>query len=90
MRKWFKGLDATQRKRFWAAVKKRWYIPTFSFTGVIGYGVYYYQSHIEETPITGRRRFIAFTHEQIRKIANEEAAGVCLHFVIVVMKISRY
>ena len=43
---------------------------------MVGCGGWYYLSHIEETPLTGRKRFVALTHQQILKIAEEERAKV--------------
>ncbi|BFZ16379.1 hypothetical protein BsWGS_19418 [Bradybaena similaris] len=74
LRKWFKGLDPAQRAKLWAAVKKHWYVPAGVSTALVGSAGVYYISHIEETPVTGRKRFVAFTHEQIVKIAEAEAA----------------
>lgn len=39
---------------------------------VCGVGGVYYFSHIQETPITHRRRFVAFTPEQFKKISDFE------------------
>lgn len=46
--------------------------------GVAGsVGTYYYTSHLQETPVTGRKRFIMVTREQAVKIADYEAEVVC-------------
>ena len=34
-------------------------------------GIYVYESHIEETPITSRRRFLALTSNQMEKISQQ-------------------
>ncbi|XP_005099013.1 metalloendopeptidase OMA1, mitochondrial [Aplysia californica] len=72
VRKWFRGLGPEEREKVWAAIRRRWYIPAGGSVMLTGSGVVYYYTHIEETPITGRKRFIAFTHEQILKISDEE------------------
>ena len=36
----------------------------------------YYQSHFEAAPVTGRKRFIAFTDNQLKTIFDVEAQEV--------------
>lgn len=44
---------------------------------VVSAGVlWYYLSHLEKDPITGRTRFIAINHEQLLQIAHMELAVV--------------
>jgi hypothetical protein len=38
--------------------------------------VWYYSSHLEQDPITGRTRFIAFSNEQILQLAKVELTMV--------------
>lgn len=40
--------------------------------GIVGFSAVSYYTHIEETPITKRKRYIAFTEEQFLKIAQFE------------------
>uniref|UniRef100_A0A131XDM5 Metalloendopeptidase OMA1, mitochondrial n=1 Tax=Hyalomma excavatum TaxID=257692 RepID=A0A131XDM5_9ACAR len=71
-RKWWKSLPSDKKAYFISiAVKNRWKIAGyFGVVWAIG-GVYYF-SHIQETPITHRRRFVAFTRDQFRKISDFE------------------
>lgn len=80
VRIWFKRLDPQRRKDLVAKLKQRWYIPAGIVSVMAVAGIYYYISHMEETPITGRKRFITFTHEQIAKISEVEAEMV-IYFV---------
>lgn len=50
-------------------VKHKWKFFLLTFFTTLS-TVYYYQSHLQNTPITNRKRFIAFTNEQF-KIINE-------------------
>ncbi|XP_054707556.1 metalloendopeptidase OMA1, mitochondrial-like [Uloborus diversus] len=67
-RKWWKDLPVDKKKYFLGIVKKnrnKIGIGAFAFATLC---FIYYVSHLEETPITKRRRFIAFTPEQLEKI----------------------
>ncbi len=44
-------------------------------------GIANYLTHIQTTPITGRKRYIAFTSEQFNKIADFEFEMVSLQLV---------
>lgn len=66
----------------WAAIRRRWYIPAGVCVIFAGYSAIYYVSHIQETPVTGRKRFVALTHDQIVAIAEAEAAEVWACFMI--------
>ncbi|XP_076440777.1 metalloendopeptidase OMA1, mitochondrial-like [Babylonia areolata] len=72
-RKWWQSLSTKKRQHFWVKVRERWYMIPLIAVGLSGLGLLYYRSHVEETPITDRRRFIAVTHEQFMKIATAEA-----------------
>ncbi|XP_077498318.1 metalloendopeptidase OMA1, mitochondrial-like [Amblyomma americanum] len=71
-RKWWKSLPSDKKAYFVAvALKNKWKVAGFfGATWCVG-GIYYF-SHIQETPITHRRRFVAFTREQFRKISDFE------------------
>ncbi|KAK3740863.1 hypothetical protein RRG08_011325 [Elysia crispata] len=73
IRKWFQALDPVERKKVISNLKRYWYIPAGFVTSLGASGTVYYVSHLEDTPITGRRRFVALTHEQIVKISQAEA-----------------
>nr|XP_037287668.1 metalloendopeptidase OMA1, mitochondrial-like [Rhipicephalus microplus] len=71
-RKWWKALPEDKKAYFISvAVKNRWKIAGY-FGVAWGIGGIYYFSHIQETPITHRRRFVAFTRDQFRKISDFE------------------
>ncbi|XP_037526945.1 metalloendopeptidase OMA1, mitochondrial [Rhipicephalus sanguineus] len=71
-RKWWKALPADKKAYFISvAVKNKWKIAGY-FGVAWGIGGIYYFSHIQETPITHRRRFVAFTRDQFRKISDFE------------------
>ena len=76
IRKWFQALDPVERKKVISNLKRYWYIPAGFVTSLGASGTVYYVSHLEDTPITGRRRFVALTHEQIVKISQAEARMV--------------
>lgn len=72
-RKWWRSLPSKKRQHFWDQVRESWYLIAFAGAGFCSLGVLYYRWHVEETPLTGRQRFIAVTHEQFMKIANAQA-----------------
>ncbi|KAH9491615.1 metalloendopeptidase [Bulinus truncatus] len=73
IRLWFRRLGPEERKHVISNLRKRWYI--FAGLGfvLVGVSTFFYISHLELTPITGRKRFIIFTQEQIEKISAAEA-----------------
>lgn len=37
---------------------------------ILGFGIFgFYVNHLEEDPLTGRKRFLAFSEEQMKEIA---------------------
>ncbi|XP_064479443.1 metalloendopeptidase OMA1, mitochondrial-like isoform X2 [Ornithodoros turicata] len=71
-RKWWRSLPQ-DRKAYFVAVAKRNRVKIAVTCSVfVAAGSIYYVSHIQETPITHRRRFVAFTTEQFRKISDFE------------------
>jgi hypothetical protein len=50
----------------------------FTASGIVASAgaVWYYSSHLEEDPITGRTKFIAFSNEQILQLAEVELTMV--------------
>ncbi|XP_023239368.1 metalloendopeptidase OMA1, mitochondrial-like [Centruroides sculpturatus] len=69
-RKWWKSLPPHKKKYFLESAKRNKYkIAGFTlFTS--GMSAIYYYSHIQETPFTKRKRFIALTPEQFEQIAD--------------------
>lgn len=47
--------------------KSRWWLVA-AVAALVAAGALNYYIHIQETPLTGRKRFIAFTPEQFNKI----------------------
>lgn len=71
-RKWWTSLPKMKRKIFLAHLMRHRVrygsgIGITTFTGFV-----YYDSHIQETPLTGRKRFILFTNEQLVEIEKLE------------------
>lgn len=80
VRKWWRALPGKRRRYFWRRIKQNWY---WFVLGGLGLGVgslVYYETHLEETPLTGRKRFIVVTHEQFEKIAAAEALQLMQKF----------
>lgn len=71
-RKWWKSLPSDKKAYFIAAALRNKWRVAGSVCVVWGVGGIYYFSHIQETPITHRRRFVAFTPEQFKKISDFE------------------
>lgn len=65
---WYQTLPLKQKKMMLS-----WQKILMMLAILVGLGMFYYISHLQETPITKRIRFIAFTDEQFMKIANFEA-----------------
>jgi len=53
---------------FWNV--SRWVLAILASLGAGGY--YYYYTHLGETPITKRKRFVIFSDEQIDEISRHE------------------
>ncbi|XP_046917247.2 metalloendopeptidase OMA1, mitochondrial [Dermatophagoides farinae] len=66
IRKWYQNLPKERRKIVfaWLAKHKLKFLSLFILLSLSL--LYYYESHLQETPITQRKRFIAFTPEQFR------------------------
>jgi predicted Zn-dependent protease len=72
LRKWWRELPPNKRQLFieWF-FRNKWKIGLI-FASIISLFYLYYLSHIQETPITKRKRFIAFTPKQLLAINNYE------------------
>lgn len=78
-RQWWKTLPDHKRLHFIHLSKKQWKEILLAISGISVLGSLYYWSHIQEAPITGRRRFIAFTDNQFQRVMKIEAEQVfCL------------
>lgn len=69
LRKLFQRLPEAQRQKWYDRIKAA--MPAVMI-GIVGFSAVSYYTHIEETPITKRKRYIAFTEEQFLKIAQFE------------------
>lgn len=71
-RKWWRNLDEEEAAK--VKEKSRKYSHAWGALGffLFSLGIYGYQSHIEECPITKRRRFVALTDSQMKKISGQE------------------
>lgn len=70
IRKWWTKLSEKEKRKFWNDVHRRWKQITAAVTGVIGLFVVYCVAHTEVDPITGKRRLILFTQQQMEELAN--------------------
>jgi hypothetical protein len=68
VRLWWKGLPDDDKVRFRSAVKKRRGLWTGLGVALLASVAFAYESHIQECPITKRRRFVALTPDQVRAI----------------------
>ncbi|CAF0946183.1 unnamed protein product [Brachionus calyciflorus] len=73
-RKWWSSLPKIKRDIFLAHLKRHQirYAGGFGLTSFTCY--IYYDSHIQETPLTKRKRFILFSNEQLTEIEKLEKA----------------
>ncbi|XP_038067717.1 metalloendopeptidase OMA1, mitochondrial-like [Patiria miniata] len=71
-RNWWRALPHNKRQYFYAALRKHKYKILGVSLGLTGIGSAYYYSHLQMTPVTNRKRFIAFTDSQFKKIAATE------------------
>ncbi|XP_029650253.1 metalloendopeptidase OMA1, mitochondrial isoform X1 [Octopus sinensis] len=73
LRLWWRSLPHQKKKQVQSEILSSWQ----KYLLAAGLGVMalitYYSAHLQETPITKRIRFIAFTDDQFMKIANFEA-----------------
>ncbi|CAC5393689.1 OMA1 [Mytilus coruscus] len=72
-RQWWKTLPDHKRLHFIHLSKKQWKEILLVISGISVLGSLYYWSHIQEAPLTGRRRFIAFTDCQFQRVMKIEA-----------------
>ncbi|KAE9544303.1 hypothetical protein AGLY_001482 [Aphis glycines] len=70
IRRWWSKLSAKEKQQFWNNVHKRRKQITAAIASVIGLFLVYCAAHMEFDPITGKRRLILFTHQQMVELAN--------------------
>lgn len=71
-RKWWQALPVKKRQFFLGVMNKNKYRLAAGSIACGGFGMIYYLSHLEEAPVTHRKRFIAFTPKQFQKIVDVE------------------
>jgi len=79
-RTWWRKLPGDKKLLFREAVethKKKFIFGGASLLGGFGY---VYESHIQICEVTGRKRFVALTPEQVKKVANAEFANLLDEF----------
>ncbi|XP_037042346.1 metalloendopeptidase OMA1, mitochondrial-like [Bradysia coprophila] len=73
---WWQRRNETERLKYlnWFVRNK---VPILSVVGFyFGSLVVYYICNVEETPITGRRRFMAFTNDQLEQVNKQASASM--------------
>lgn len=83
-RQWWQSLPKNKRdilKMHLIRNRIRYLLITSS---TVGGSVYYYQSHLQDAPITHRRRFILFSSDQLKEIENLEKDQVTVEIFFVI------
>ena len=71
-RRWWRTLPESERLKFRNEFKKRSRVWIGLGVAALAGIAFAYQSHVEESPITKRRRFVALNKDQVEKIATSE------------------
>ena len=72
LRKWWRELPPNKRQLVFEWLLRHKFKFIFGFVSIVLGFCVYYLSHIKETPITKRKRFIAFTSNQLKQINDYE------------------
>ncbi len=72
VRKWWRKLPEKNKERYLSNLKKRTDKILIAVFGTLGVSFLYYSYHIEETPMTNRKRFMIMSDKQIKDIAERE------------------
>ncbi|NWX16701.1 OMA1 Metalloendopeptidase, partial [Aegotheles bennettii] len=72
IRKWWKALPDDKRELFKASARKNKWKILFGVSSLGVLFVMFYFTHLEETPITGRARLLAFGREHCRELSQLE------------------
>jgi len=72
VRVWWRKLPADKKAFFKEAARTHRKKVALSGTSFVGALAYAYESHLQECPVTGRKRFVAITPDQAKKIARVE------------------
>jgi hypothetical protein len=84
-RKWWTSLPQSKKSIFFDHLKRNKYRYLLIGSGTTFTSSFYYFSHIQETPITNRKRFILFSSSQLSEIENLEKDQVYIYFIIINM-----
>jgi Zn-dependent protease with chaperone function len=79
-RKWWTSLPQSKKGIFFDHLKRNKYRYLLIGSGTTFTSSFYYFSHIQETPITNRKRFILFSSSQLIEIENLEKDQVYLFY----------
>lgn len=71
-RKWRTNLDDGEKEKLKQKTEKYGHVCGALGFLLVSLGIYGYESHVEETPITKRRRFVALTKNQMDVIVEQE------------------
>lgn len=72
IRKWWQKLTPEQREAVWKKIRSKQTHIAMAASAVAGFAFLYYLEHVQEDPLTKRRRFIIFNDEQMKVIAELE------------------
>ena len=72
LRKWWRGLPESQRKIFFLGVRRRTDKIIILVFSTIGLCFAYYNYHLEENDLTGRKQLMIMNDHQIKEIAEKE------------------
>lgn len=73
IRRWWTKLSEKEKRKFWYNVRKRRTQIIATIAGFVGLFAVYCAVHTEIDPITGKRRLIIFTQQQMVELANSIA-----------------
>ena len=62
--------DSAVKTRILARLRRLWKPLAALASGLTGLAVYLYESHIQICPVTGRRKFLCLTADQMEKVAD--------------------
>ncbi|XP_046637255.1 metalloendopeptidase OMA1, mitochondrial-like [Daphnia pulicaria] len=79
-RKWWRSLPKDKREHYWSRIKeKKWKIlGGGAVTSAMAY--WFYMSHLEVEPITGRERFSIVSTKQIQDLSQLEFQAICTEY----------
>lgn len=72
IRKWWAKLTPEQKEAVWKKIRSRQSHIAMAGTALAGFAFLYYLEHIQEDPLTKRKKFIIFNDEQMKVVAEME------------------